>query len=286
MSGELSEELTVATRLAREAGATIMRVYATDFSVAYKGKGDPVTQADQLANDLIVKGLQKAFPTDLIVAEESPPPSESLTASRVWYVDPLDGTKEFIAKNGEFSVMIGLAVGGQAYLGVVYRPDGDVLYTGVVGQGAWVEVNGIRKALMVDSTRESSSMTLAVSRSHRNPLIEKICEAVGVSQEIPSGSVGLKIGLIAEGKADLYLEPGPYTSVRTIHQRVRSTVGVRAHPIKKYSRSGRYQWPMPCTGDRSARPSHRPTSTPLTTAARSGVQGFSFWKDQSRPPSF
>ncbi|MFB3136448.1 MAG: 3'(2'),5'-bisphosphate nucleotidase CysQ [Nitrospirales bacterium] len=213
MSGELSEELTVATRLAREAGATIMRVYATDFSVAYKGKGDPVTQADQLANDLIVKGLQKAFPTDLIVAEESPPPSESLTASRVWYVDPLDGTKEFIAKNGEFSVMIGLAVGGQAYLGVVYRPDGDVLYTGVVGQGAWVEVNGIRKALMVDSTRESSSMTLAVSRSHRNPLIEKICEAVGVSQEIPSGSVGLKIGLIAEGRADLYLEPGPYTSV-------------------------------------------------------------------------
>ena len=213
MSGELSEELTVATRLAREAGATIMRVYATDFSVAYKGKGDPVTQADQLANDLIVKGLQKAFPTDLIVAEESPPPSESLTASRVWYVDPLDGTKEFIAKNGEFSVMIGLAVEGRAHLGVVYRPDGEVLYTGVVGQGAWVEVNGIRKALMVDSTRESSSMTLAVSRSHRNPLIEKICEAVGVSQEIPSGSLGLKIGLIAEGKADLYLEPGPYTSV-------------------------------------------------------------------------
>ncbi len=213
MSGELSEELTVATRLAREAGATIMRVYATDFSVAYKGKGDPVTQADQLANDLIVKGLQKTFPTDLVVAEESPPPSESLTASRVWYVDPLDGTKEFIAKNGEFSVMIGLAVDGRAHLGVVYRPDGDVLYAGVVGQGAWVEVNGIRKALVVDSTRESSSMTLAVSRSHRNPLLEKICEAVGVSQEIPSGSVGLKIGLIAEGKADLYLEPGPYTSV-------------------------------------------------------------------------
>ncbi len=213
MSGELSEELTVATRLAREAGATIMRVYATDFSVAYKGKGDPVTQADQLANDLIVKGLQKTFPTDLVVAEESPPPSESLTASRVWYVDPLDGTKEFIAKNGEFSVMIGLAVDGRAHLGVVYRPDGDVLYAGVVGQGAWVEVKGIRKALVVDPTRESSSMTLAVSRSHRNPLIEKICEAVGVSQEIPSGSVGLKIGLIAEGKADLYLEPGPYTSL-------------------------------------------------------------------------
>ncbi|MEE8235138.1 MAG: 3'(2'),5'-bisphosphate nucleotidase CysQ [Nitrospirales bacterium] len=213
MSGELSEELTVATRLAREAGATIMGVYATDFSVAYKGKGDPVTQADQLANDLIVKGLQKTFPTDLVVAEESPPPSESLTANRVWYVDPLDGTKEFIAKNGEFSVMIGLAVDGRAHLGVVYRPDGDVLYAGVVGQGAWVEVNGIRKALVVGSTRDSSSMTLAVSRSHRNPLIEKICEAVGVSQEIPSGSVGLKIGLIAEGKADLYLEPGPYTSL-------------------------------------------------------------------------
>lgn len=213
MSGKLSEELKVATCIAREAGATVMRVYATDFSVSYKGKDDPVTQADHLANALIVKAIEKQFPADLIVAEESPPPSKSLTASRVWYVDPLDGTKEFIARNGEFSVMIGLVIDGRPQLGVVYRPDGDVLYGGIVGQEAWVEVNGTRKALVIDSTRAPSSMTLVVSRSHRSPLIEKICEIVGVGHEIISGSVGLKIGLIAEGKADLYLEPGPNTSV-------------------------------------------------------------------------
>jgi len=212
---DFARELSVAVDLARKAGAAVMEVYATDFSVGYKGKNDPVTDADKRGNDLIVKGLQQAFPEDVVVAEESEKPDGTQAASRVWYVDPLDGTKEFIAKNGEFSVMIGLAVNGYAQLGVVYRPDGDVLYAGIVGQGqeAWMETKGVRTPLTVKAPESSASITLTVSRSHRNPMLEKIGQDLGVGKEVPSGSVGLKIGLIARGVADVYMEPGPYTKL-------------------------------------------------------------------------
>ncbi len=210
---DFARELTVAVELARKAGAAIMEVYATDFSVDYKGKNDPVTDADKRGNELIVKGLQHAFPDDIIVAEESEKPDDNQTGNRVWYVDPVDGTKEFIAKNGEFSVMIGLAVNGHAKLGVVYRSDEDRLYAGIVDQEAWMEVKGERTRLAVTSPEPSASITLTVSRSHRNPLLEKIGQDIGVGKEIPSGSVGLKIGLIARGLADVYMEPGPYTKL-------------------------------------------------------------------------
>ncbi len=210
---DFARELTVAVELARKAGAAIMEVYATEFSVAYKGKNDPVTEADKRGNDLIVHGLEQAFPDDIIVAEESEKPDDTQTGNRIWYVDPVDGTKEFIAKNGEFSVMIGLAVNGQAKLGVVYRPDEDRLYAGIVDQEAWMETNGERTRLAVTSPEPSASITLTVSRSHRNPLLEKIGQDIGVGKEIPSGSVGLKIGLIARGLADVYMEPGPYTKL-------------------------------------------------------------------------
>lgn len=209
----MNKELSLAVELARQAGQAVMDVYATDFVVASKGKNDPVTEADRQANDLIVKGLNEAFPLDTVVAEESPPPDGIPTTGRVWYVDPLDGTKDFIARNGEFSVMIGLAVNGQASLGVVYRPEGDVLYAGVVGSEAWMERRGIRSPLVIKEQDAGKPLTLTVSRSHRHPMVEKISRALGVGNEIPSGSVGLKIGLIARGEADVYLEPGPYTKL-------------------------------------------------------------------------
>jgi len=206
-------ELSVAVDLARKAGKVVMEVYATDFSVSYKGASDPVTDADKRGNDLIVAGLEQAFPEDIVVAEESEPPVDSRAASRIWFVDPLDGTKEFVAKNGEFSVMIGLAIHGRAQLGVVYRPDGDILYAGVVGQGAWMEMGGQHTPLTVIEPKSLVAPTLVVSRSHRNPLLENICKDLGVEKEVSSGSVGLKIGLIARGIADIYIEPGPYTKL-------------------------------------------------------------------------
>ena len=209
----MNKELSVAVELARQAGQAVMDVYAQDFTVAYKGKNDPVTEADRQGNDLIVKGLKEAFPRDTVVAEESPHPDGIPPSGRVWYVDPLDGTKDFIARNGEFSVMIGLAVNGRAQVGVVYRPEGDVLYAGAVESEAWMEQRGIRSPLVIKEKDSGRPLTLTVSRSHRHPMIDKIGQALGVGDEIPSGSVGLKIGLIARGEADVYLEPGPYTKL-------------------------------------------------------------------------
>ena len=215
----MERELLVAVALARQAGRIVMDVYATDFAVAWKGANDPVTDADRRGNDLIVQGLREAFPCDAVVAEESARPVASPSAdvpspvSRVWYVDPLDGTKEFIAGNGEFSVMIGLAIGGHARLGVVYRPDSDVLYAGVVGAGAWMEHLGTRVPLAVTARDAGAPFIAAVSRSHRHPMADRIARALGVGKEIPLGSVGLKIGMIARGDADAYVEPGPATSL-------------------------------------------------------------------------
>ena len=201
----LQEERDFAAEIARKAGALLMEIYATDFDVAYKGKANPVTIADTKANAYLVRALRERFPEDGVVAEESPDQSDALGGGRCWYVDPLDGTKEFIAKNGEFSVMLGLSVDGEAKLGVVFQPATDKLYTGVVGAGAWIEENGARRELKVSSQADPSALRLVVSRSHRADSVDRIVRELGITQEMASGSVGLKIGLIAEQKADLYV---------------------------------------------------------------------------------
>ena len=204
-------ELDVASRLARNAGQLIMDIYQKDFAVSYKGTNDPVTEADQLANNLIVKGLAAHFPEDKIIAEESPLPSGSQQTGRVWYVDPLDGTKEFIAKNGEFSIMIGLTLDAKTQVGVVYRPTEDQLFAGITDQEAWMEHQGTRHPLKATHAKSLSALTLVASRSHRSAKLSPIKEALNIQHEHPMGSVGLKIGFIATGGADLYMEPGPFT---------------------------------------------------------------------------
>ncbi|MET0390861.1 MAG: 3'(2'),5'-bisphosphate nucleotidase CysQ [Polyangiales bacterium] len=202
-----SSELSQAAEWAREAGRVLLEIYATDFAVDFKGKGqsDPVTEADRRANSLIVSRLQTAFPDDGIVAEESEQSAEALQRRRIWYVDPLDGTKEFVAKNGEFSVMIGLAVEGRAQLGVVYQPSVDTLYAGVVGESAWVERAGVRRALRVSEQADPSQLGLIVSRSHRPASTSELKQRLGITREESLGSVGLKVGKIAEQHADLYV---------------------------------------------------------------------------------
>jgi 3'(2'), 5'-bisphosphate nucleotidase len=209
----LERELSAAAELAREAGRILMEIYARDFAVSYKGKNDPVTEADQLANAYLVSQLKQRFPDDGIVAEESPDQSDARTKQRCWFVDPLDGTKEFIAKNGEFSVMLGLAIDGQSQLGAVYQPALDKLYLGVVGQGARLEQQGQRRALKVSDEADPSALKLVVSRSHRPSSIEQIMQRLGASAEMPSGSVGVKVGLIAEQLADLYVHVSDKSSL-------------------------------------------------------------------------
>ena len=209
----LDRELVEAVRLAREAGRILLEIYAgAELAVDYKGVDDPVTEADRRVNAFIVGRLRESFPADAIVAEETAQQVGSRTGGRIWYVDPLDGTKEFIAKNGEFSVMIGLAVDGEAQLGVVYQPTADILYRGVVGDGAFWEQRDKTWGLKVSDVNDPSRLRLVVSRSHRPPATDALKGALGITEEITSGSVGLKVGLIASRRADLYVHVSDRTS--------------------------------------------------------------------------
>lgn len=206
-----SHELDIASDLARKAGKIIMTLYQENFSVMYKGVNDPITKADQLANSIIVEGLHAYFPQDCIVSEESLLPSTDVTKGRVWYVDPLDGTKEFISHNGEFTTMIGLTIDGEPKLGVVFWPTRGNLYAGLTNQTAWVESNGIRHRLEISRSKNPPHIFLITSRSHRSPILSTIRKSLPIQHEQQMGSVGLKIGQIAQGKADLYIDPGPFT---------------------------------------------------------------------------
>src|SRR5437660_4647821 len=137
--GEYERELRVATELARHAGEAALEFYGGPLRVEHKEEFDePVTQADRAVNELIVRALQQEFPEDGILAEESVDTARRLSRERVWMVDPLDGTKGFIAGTGDFAVQIGLAVEGRSVLGVLYAPATDVLYWAARGHGSWV----------------------------------------------------------------------------------------------------------------------------------------------------
>ena len=208
----LERELEVAIRLAREAGRVIMEYYSAPPDVEWKADTEPVTIADRAANELIVTGLSKAFPEDGLLAEETPDTSARLSHDRLWVIDPMDGTKEFIKKNGEFSVMIGLALDGTASLGVVYQPTVDRLFYATPDAGAFLVRSGeTPERLAVSEVTETSEMCVAVSRSHRSEKIDAVREALGIAREVQSGSVGLKVGLICERTCDLYIHPSPQT---------------------------------------------------------------------------
>ncbi len=206
----LDRELEVAERLAREAGRVILEVYARPFEVVQKAKGGgPVTEADERANALLVEGLRAAFPGDGVVAEETKDTSDASRFSRCWYVDPVDGTAEFVDRNGMFAVHVGLAIDGEAKLGVVYRPVGDKLYAGVVGGEAFVRDAGARRPLAVSAVAAPAALRLVTSRSHKSKKTGAIVERLGIGSRTELGSVGLKCGLLAEGGADLYVHFSP-----------------------------------------------------------------------------
>lgn len=199
-------ELKTAQELARQAGQAIMEHYKKGFAVEYKDAfgADPVTQADKDANAIIVEGLARTFPTDGILAEESPLSSERHQHRRLWCVDPLDGTQEFVAKNGQFVVMIGLAVDGEARVGVVYQPTEDLMFWGA-GDRAFIERSGQTKPLLPSRKVEPAQAILMVSRSHRSQSVTQVAQRMGIEHEEPLGSVGLKVLRVAEGSAEMYL---------------------------------------------------------------------------------
>ncbi|HET6671355.1 MAG TPA: 3'(2'),5'-bisphosphate nucleotidase CysQ [Pyrinomonadaceae bacterium] len=214
-SQTLERELELSLRLAREAGAAILEFYRKPMEIEQKdsfNNREPVTEADRVANALIVNSLRREFPDDGILAEESLDTSHRLDKSRVWMVDPLDGTTGFIDGNGDFAVQIGLAEKGEAILGVVYQPLTGVMYRAVRGEGCWLErPNFMPERAKVSSQKELHRMRLAASRSHRSQRMDRVVNAFAVKEEVRRGSVGIKVGLICEQQCDLYVHLSPRT---------------------------------------------------------------------------
>jgi 3'(2'), 5'-bisphosphate nucleotidase len=201
----LAYELEVACRLARQAGALAMKHYGPGLKVDFKD-GDPtnpVTQADRDANALIMQGLAASFPGDAILAEEAAPDPKRHAFRRLWCVDPIDGTRDFVAHTGQFAVMIGLAIDGVAVLGAVYQPTSDSLWWGM-GQLARVERQASSRDLRVSRISDPAQSTMMASRSHASKALLRTAESLGVKRMLPMGSVGLKMAQLAEGTADLY----------------------------------------------------------------------------------
>ncbi|HEX8367650.1 MAG TPA: 3'(2'),5'-bisphosphate nucleotidase CysQ [Pyrinomonadaceae bacterium] len=213
----LEKELEAAVALAREAGKTILEFYALEIIAEQKLGADnfsePVTIADKTASRMIVAGLTEAFPEDGVLSEEEDDLIEiRATRNRVWMIDPIDGTWGFIKKDGDFGVQIGLTAGGEVILGVVFLPVHNTLYFASKGAGAFMIQNDeAPKRLQVSEKTNFTEMLLASSRNHRSPKMYRIIEDFGFRQEIQRGSVGIKIGLIAQQICDLYIHLSPRT---------------------------------------------------------------------------
>ncbi|MBI4473885.1 MAG: 3'(2'),5'-bisphosphate nucleotidase CysQ [Acidobacteria bacterium] len=209
----MREELDEAKRLAVDAGAILLEYYSTSHTVDWKAPGDPVTIADRSASTFIVEHLRRRFPKDGILSEEEPDDRTRLKHSRVWMIDPMDGTREFIEHRGEFAVMIGLAIEGVPVVGAVYQPTTEKLYFGAAGLGSFLQYKDSVTPLHVSTEHVASRMTLAVSRSHRSSRVEQIRQRLGIKEVIASGSVGLKVGLLCEGRAHIYVHAGGRTNI-------------------------------------------------------------------------
>jgi 3'(2'), 5'-bisphosphate nucleotidase len=194
--------------IARAAGELILQVYGTDFEVRGKADASPVTLADEQAEALITPALRALIPGGPgvpVVAEEAASRGDLPAAcERFWLVDPLDGTREFVQRNGEFTVNIGLVHDGQPVLGVVLAPALGRLYAGVPGLGAWlVGDDGLRQAIRCRPL-PAAGATLAVSRAYGDAQrLQEWLQGRPVAQRVPAGSA-LKFGLLAAGQADLY----------------------------------------------------------------------------------
>ena len=212
-SGQIAIEPVVA--LARAAGAAILEVYEKEYDIIQKADGSPVTTADHRAHDVILEGLSALTPDIRVVSEESDDLDDParLDHDTVWLVDPLDGTKEFISRNGEFTVNIGLAQAGRPTLGVVYSPCLKTCYFAESGQGAWRQVDDQPPEKIQVAAYDVSRPRMVASRSHAGAAVDAfrdaLAESSGRNPEIVSMGSALKVCVVAQGNADVYPRLAP-----------------------------------------------------------------------------
>lgn len=199
--------------IARDAGAAILDIYANeaDFNVEVKSDDSPLTKADRAANKVICDGLEKLSEVFPIISEENKaiPYEERKDFERFWLVDPLDGTKEFIKRNGEFTVNIALVEGAQPIFGVVYAPVLDEVYWAIKGQGAWMMKGTDKTTLEALSFKMTDpGLKVVCSRSHLNEGTQAFIDALDTPEKVSKGS-SLKFLLMAKGDAHVYPRLGP-----------------------------------------------------------------------------
>jgi 3'(2'), 5'-bisphosphate nucleotidase len=207
----LARELEVAMALAERAGAEVWRIQrGGQLGVELKAGDEPVTIADRVASEMIVAGLREAFPDDPLISEELAPAPGALGSERLWLIDPIDGTKDFITGYDGYSVMIGLVQQGRPVLGVVHIPAQERTYWGTP-EGAFVRVKGAVTRLCVSEVASITEARLVASRSHRTDELDRVKAELGITDELNIASVGAKLGLIAAGVRDLYVNPATKT---------------------------------------------------------------------------
>jgi 3'(2'), 5'-bisphosphate nucleotidase len=207
---QLAAWLPTVMDIADSAGREIMRIYRTAFGVTLKDDRSPLTEADLAAQRIIGAGLGSLTPDIVMLGEESPQQQFEHRRQwpRLWLVDPLDGTREFVKRNGEFTVNIALVEHGEPVLGVVHAPAREVMYAAARGAGAFRRnADGSRNALHVQANAPPTLRVLG-SRSHGDAVLDRLIDRLGKHERISVGSA-LKFGLLAEGSADLYVRRGP-----------------------------------------------------------------------------
>lgn len=197
--------------LAKEAGEAILDVYGTEFSVERKDDRSPLTLADKRSHQIIAQALLARYPDIPVLSEEGKevPYSVRKAWSSFWLVDPLDGTKEFVKRNGEFTINIALIVDKAPLLGLIYIPVSGLLYMADSREGCWeIAPDGKRRALRVNQDPQGAGVRVVKSRSHPSPNLEAILELLPGYEVIGKGSA-LKFCTVAAGGADFYPRFGP-----------------------------------------------------------------------------
>ena len=204
-----NKKLEKIIKISIAAGTKIMEIYQRDFEVMEKSDKSPLTEADLAAHNLICEQLTEAFPEIPILSEESSgiEYQDRKDWETFWLVDPLDGTKEFLKKNDEFTVNIALIHKGEAVMGVVYAPALNITYSGAIGLGAFKEEAGTKKEIQVVNTKPET-WVLVGSRSHRGEAMDEYLTKFDHYEFISKGS-SLKLCMVAEGSAHLYPRLGP-----------------------------------------------------------------------------
>ena len=210
MNEELAGLRTELIAIARAAGAAILDVYGRDFDVMEKDDQSPVTEADLAAHRIIVQRLVALAPSLPLLSEEGEMPAyeERRHWDRYWLVDPLDGTREFVKRNGEFTVNIALIESGYPVLGVVHVPVSNATFSGGAMLGSFVREGDADERKLSAAGRCGKSVRVVASRSHRSPQLDPWLESLPDAEFVPCGS-SLKFCRIASGEADVYPRFGP-----------------------------------------------------------------------------